>query len=103
MTNDQNGSRPWIVTEVSVSNMPPAGACKWWGLYHEIILRLEKTPERMALRVALPEGSGAEGAKAAIARFTKDRIGKGHLSMSATIENDHHILYVRRGPNWKKV
>jgi len=92
----------WSVTEVDARFMPPPKAGKWWELYKEVMLRLEQTPERAALRIELTNGDAASGAMGAIARLASERDGEGVLTMSAVTEDDKQVLYVRRGHNWTK-
>jgi len=92
----------WSVTEVDARFMPPPKAGKWWDLYKEVMLRLEQTPERAALRIELSNGDGASGAAGAPTRLSTEREGEGLIVLSGVVEGEKQVLYVRRGPNWTK-
>jgi len=88
------------VREIPVIEMPPETGGKWWALFREIVLRLEKPPSRAALRFELTDGSAA-GARKALARYLNDRDASDRIIISYEITPDGaHVIYARRGPNW---
>lgn len=101
MASSNGNGAPWTIREIEAAWMPPESGGKWWPLFREIMLRLEQTPERFALKIELHEG-GATGAAKAITRYANDRLGDGALVTSYDISDGENALYVRRGDNYTK-
>lgn len=58
------------IVEIEREYIPPEGAMKWWGLYEELRLRLDRTSPDNALIVPFQTTRTATAAGKALAQFT---------------------------------
>jgi hypothetical protein len=103
MTNNQNGSRPWTVTEIDAKRIPPPlnERGHYFPLFEEMVKRLEQTLASKALRFDLGPVD-KRGVGAALGRYINRRRGRGTIIISVRTEGDTTVLYAQRGPNWNK-
>ncbi len=97
-------ARPWgKIREILADEVPPERGGKWWALYWDLKLRLEETPDNLALAVPFPNGEGIQGARTALGHLFNSRLGKGAVIIVAGADRDNvPTIFVRRGPNWGK-
>lgn len=88
------------INEIDAAEMPPSHYGKWWPLFAEIRLRLEKTPPAFALQIEMESSQAAVSAQRAITRIANRSMGKGAVVVSQAV-NGKPYLYARRGENWK--
>jgi len=97
-TRTANG-RSWkSITEVRASEMRRLRRSKWQELYDDILLRLEQTMPQYALKVEFEDAELTRKARHALNKKFRKEQEAGYVDF-AVIGN---LLYVRRGPNWKK-
>jgi hypothetical protein len=104
MTQASDGGQPLKISEVSAGDMPNrrTQSNKWEALYRDIRLRLERTLPQYALRCQFATIEDAKNAKARLyVRFKRD-FGAGQVRFSTSAEDDGGILYVARGPEYRK-
>jgi len=97
-TRTANG-RSWkSITEVRASEMRRLRRSKWQELYDDILLRLEQTQPQYALKIEFEDAELPRKARHALNKKFRKEQEAGYVDF-AVIGN---LLYVRRGPNWKK-
>ena len=84
--------------EVHASEMRRLRRSKWQELYDDILLRLEQTMPQYALKVEFEDAELTRKARHALNKRLLKEHGPGYADF-AIIGN---LLYIRRGPNWKK-
>lgn len=91
------------IREIEAIDMPPEKAGKYWPLFKELCLRLEKTNGSNALVIAFATGRQAGSARAAMSRYFADRLGEDAVEMVTGTDFDGTPgLFIKRGPNWGK-
>lgn len=90
------------IKEVSADEMPSRNGArdKWKSLASELVLRLEKTPPSKALLVEFSSKDELRKATASLQKWF--RIRGVSVTTRKRLENGSAMLYVRRGPNYKK-
>lgn len=97
---DPSPERPWgEPAEISISEMSVRHSV-YAPLQDDIVLRLDKTNDNRALAYPMLDAQAACKARDSIASAFKKRFGPGFAVFS--VRKAPPMLYVRRGPNWKK-
>lgn len=80
--------------------IPPDVPSEYWGLFTELALRLERTPERQGLAVVYPEGVPA-GAKQSLSLLFARRLGKGTVKVTEGVTREGvPAVFVQRWKNY---
>lgn len=101
MAGNGNGNKPWgQIKQIDADEVPPPRNApgRWYELYQELGLRLERTGPGFALVVPFETKRDATLAQTALRKYFKQRNGEGHAELTMRGQD----IFVRRGPNYAK-
>lgn len=91
---------------VPANEIPDRGRCGvrvprdfWLSLNREVLLRLEQTPRKEALRIPFANQKLAQRGVRSIYNYTLRNLGDGLIE----VYQREAVVYVRRGKNWGKL
>jgi hypothetical protein len=90
------------ITEVGAEEMPSRNGrtSKWQQLATELTLRLEQTPASKALRIEFVNKDELRKGRASLQKWFR-KYGVSVVT-GQLVENGTAVLYVQRGPDYKK-
>ena len=71
-------------------------------LYHELLLRLEKTPARKALAIPFTDYGAAMRARDNLQQLLFRRRGPGLVRFRVEVIGDGAVVFAQRGPKWER-
>jgi len=86
--------------EVSAAYWPEHRQTETTRLFRELMLRLERTPERKAIVIPFDDKKSAYRARKNVGQMMRARLRNGWAEFAIGDYNGSPALWVRRGPNW---
>jgi hypothetical protein len=91
------------IVEVRAEDIPVRTISQWSPLYHELLLRLEKTPAHKALAIPFRDIKTCRSAhKCIVSMFRHHNGHKVVQAMHVVLDDGTPMLYVRRGEHWNR-
>jgi len=95
-----NGHRWGQIAEIRVGEIPPLRISPWIDLYDELLLRLEQTSERFALRVPVASVKDGASCVSALRKNFNRHPGPESVSMTVREKNGEACVFIWLGPAW---
>ena len=92
-----------VIETVETRDIPPRrGYTNWAGLFEEILLRLEKTPDNQALMLSFGQEIQAKSCRNRLKAAAEKREVADQVEIfRRKLDGGGHAVYIRRSPKYK--
>ena len=97
-----NGHRWGQIAEVPVGEVPPLRLSPWIDLYDDVLLRLEQTSERFALRIPVASKKEGHSCVGSLRKNFDRHPGPKSVCMVVREQYGEAAVFIWRGPAWTK-